>query len=120
MDEVAPAGRSLVWEIRDGAVEAWEIDPRRHGLETDDMTTLRGGEPEANATRVRRLLERPAGDRAGRAAVVLNAAAAVYVAGLATDFGAATELAEEALDGGRAAEALERFLTAARPAARAG
>jgi anthranilate phosphoribosyltransferase len=115
MDEIAPAGRTLVWEVRDGAVATWEIVPAAYGLEIADMAELRGSEPRRNAERVRRLFEKPGADRAGRATVTLNAAAAVYVAGLAKDFKSAVERAGASLERGDAANALERFLGAAAP-----
>lgn len=113
MDEIAPRGRTAVWEIRDGRVETWGLEPRTYGLEVDDLGTLVGGEPRQNADRIRRLFERPGADRAGRAAVLLNAAAGLYVAGIANDFADGVARAEEALERGGAREALERFIAAA-------
>jgi anthranilate phosphoribosyltransferase len=113
MDEVAPQGRTQVWEVREGSVTRWAIEAEAFGLTVPDLTALSGEEPLRNADRVRRLLERPAKDPAGRATVVLNAAAAVYVAGLASDFAEAVNRATASLAEGRAAEALERFVRAA-------
>lgn len=118
MDEIAPRGRTVVWEIRDGRVETWNLEPRTFRLDVDDLGTLIGGEPRQNADRIRRLFERPGADRAGRAAVLLNAAAGLYVSGIASDFADGVARAEEALDRGGAAEALERFVSAAGAPAR--
>ncbi len=57
--------------------------------------------------RLERLLDDPAEDPAGRATVVLNAGAALYVAGLADGIEAGFELAAAALDGGAAARTLD-------------
>jgi anthranilate phosphoribosyltransferase len=109
MDEIAPAGVTDVWEVRDGAVTEWELDPARYGLASADAEALAGGEPAANAARIERLLEDAPGDAAGAAALVLNAAAALYVAGLAPTFGDGVGRAREVLRGGQGREALERL-----------
>jgi len=108
MDEISPVGETDVWEVRDGSVESWTIAPRRHGLEIEVADALRGGEPRENADRLERLLER-GDDVAGRAAVLLNAGAAVYVAGLADSFEDGLDQARAALESGAARAALERL-----------
>ena len=71
-----------------------------HGLE--------GGEPHENAARILGLLDRPASaPTALRSAVLLNAAAAIYVAGISTTFAAAVEVAVDSLESGRPRERLE-------------
>src|SRR5439155_163823 len=85
MDEISPHGITDVWEVKEGAVRQWEIDPQRFRLEITDVRDLQGGDPAANAERVERILgngSAPA-DPAGLAAVLLNAGAAIYVAGIA-------------------------------------
>jgi anthranilate phosphoribosyltransferase len=108
MDEISPVGETDVWEVRNGGVQSWTITPRRHGLEIEVVDALRGGEPSENANRLERLLNR-GDDTAGRAAVLLNAGAAVYVAGLATSFEDGLDRARAALDSGAAGAALERL-----------
>jgi anthranilate phosphoribosyltransferase len=109
MDEIAPAGLTSYWEVRGGQVSSGSIDPASFGLGQDDVAALAGGDPAANASRVRRLLSDPAADPVGRAAVILNAGAAVYVAGLEPDLAAAMQRAAGALEDGAAAAALERL-----------
>jgi anthranilate phosphoribosyltransferase len=106
MDEIAPAGRTAVWEVRGHDVEAWTVEPATFGLEDVELDALAGEDPPANATRITRLLEQPNADRAARNAVLLNAAAALYVAGLADTMAGGIELARAALEDGRAADAL--------------
>jgi anthranilate phosphoribosyltransferase len=108
MDEISPVGDTSAWEVRDGRVTAWTIDPRRVGLDIPDAGALRGDEPRANAARLERLLV-DGSDTAGRAAVLLNAAAAIYVAGLADSFEAGVAAARRALETGAARDALERL-----------
>jgi len=108
MDEISPAGPTAVWEVRDGSVTTWQLDPRDYGLEWTAVAELAGGEPEENAARIARLLEGEV-DESARRAVLLNAAAGIYVAGLAATYVEAIELAEEALASRRAAEVLARL-----------
>ena len=108
MDEISPVGATHVWEVRDGGVREWTIDPARHDLGIADVVALAGEEPRGNAERLERILDDGA-DVAGRAAVVLNAAAAIYVAGLAASYEAGVRAAREALDSGAARAALERL-----------
>jgi anthranilate phosphoribosyltransferase len=116
MDEISPAGRTAVWEVRDGAVMAWFIEPEDYGLEWAGLGDLAGGEPGENAQRVERVLgaggtgrQSAPSEEGCRRAVVLNAAAAVYVAGLAPDYRAAIRVAEDALAAGGAWQVLARL-----------
>jgi len=98
-----------VWEVRGGAVTRWRLDPARYGLAIEDVAALRGGKPGVNAERLEGLLRNGAGDAAGTAAVLLNAAAAIYVAGLARTYDDGIARAREALGSGSARRALERL-----------
>ncbi len=109
MDEISPTGATDVWEVRGGAVTRWRLDPARYGLAIEDVAALRGGKPGVNAERVEGLLRNGAGDAAGTAAVLLNAAAAIYVAGLARTYDDGIARAREALGSGSARRALERL-----------
>ncbi len=107
MDEISPAGLTRVWEVREAGVAAWAFDPARHGLEAG-LDGLEGGAPEENARRIERLLEGD-GTPSLRAAVLLNAAAAVYVSEHGGDWGDAVDRAAHALDGGHARVKLEEL-----------
>jgi anthranilate phosphoribosyltransferase len=109
MDEVAPHGETLVWEVRGGAVHAWTLEPTAHGLDQPDLAALRGGEPPDNAARIERLLAQPRDDPEGRAATILNAGLAVYVGGAAGSPAEGIDRAATALDGGGAARVLAAF-----------
>ena len=109
MDEIAPTGVTDVWEVQGGAVRTWELDPADYSLAVADPTALRGGDPPANASRMRRILECDGDDAPGLAAVLLNAGAAVYVAGLVNTYAEGVAKAREALRSGAAREALERL-----------
>jgi anthranilate phosphoribosyltransferase len=108
MDEIAPHGITDVWEVRGGSITRWEIDAAAHRCAVTDVALLRGGTPAENAGRVARLLSgRADDDPAGSAALLLNAGAAIYVAGLAPTYAAGVERARGALASGSGLRALE-------------
>jgi len=109
MDEIAPQGISDVWEVKHGEVTLWELDPDDYGLAVADVKSLAGAEPAANAARIERLLGDGREDGPGLAALLLNAGAAIYVAGLADSYGDGVTLAREAVRAGKGREALERL-----------
>src|SRR5207244_1688410 len=109
MDEIAPQGITDVWEVRSGTVTRWEVDPADHGLAVDDVTGLSGAEPPANAARIERLLGDGREDLAGLAALLLNAGAAIYVAGLVTSYADGVTRAREVVHAGKGRDALERL-----------
>jgi anthranilate phosphoribosyltransferase len=115
MDEVSPCGRTSVWEVCDGAVTDWAIEPARYGLDCDDLDGLAGGEPSENARRIERLLAGDGAVAAVRCAVLLNAAAGLYVSGGGWTFEESVERARESLESGAAALALERLRRASAP-----
>jgi len=109
MDEISPLGVTDVWEVREGAVRAWEIDPERYRLAIGDVGVLKGGEPAENAERLERILGNGNGDSAGLAAVLLNAGAAIYVAGIAGSYAEGIGRAREVVASGAARAALDRL-----------
>jgi anthranilate phosphoribosyltransferase len=114
MDELSPIGPTAVIELRDGELTRSTLDPRAElGWEPADVEGLGGSEPEENARTIERVLRGRAGGSA-RAAVALNAGAAVYVAGMAETLVEGVGKAEEALDGGAGWTALEALRAATR------
>lgn len=112
MDEISPLGPTHVVEIRDGAIREWTIDPARYGFAAGDAAELVGGPPAQNAAAVRAVLEGSAPPTA-MAAVVLNAAAALYVApGGPSEFGDAITAARNGLRDGAGLRALVRLRAA--------
>ena len=108
MDEVSPMGITHVAEVRDGTVREWQIDPRHLGLDSASADELAGGDPATNARIIESVLagEGPSG---ARAAVLLNAAAAIYVSGIVPTLGDAVAKAREALESGAGRRALDRL-----------
>jgi anthranilate phosphoribosyltransferase len=115
MDEVSPLGPTQVIEIRGGRTKEWTIDPARFGMALGRAEELAGGPPMQNAAAVQAVLTGDAPPTA-RAAVVLNAAAAVFVSiGGPAGFGDAVDIARAALDAGAGIAALERLRQAFAP-----
>ncbi len=109
MDEISPHGVTDVWEVKDGTVRSWEIDPERFRLGIKDVGELQGGEPAANAERLERILGNGSADPSGLAAVLLNAGAAIYVAGIAASLAEGIGRAREVVASGAARAALDRL-----------
>jgi anthranilate phosphoribosyltransferase len=113
MDEVSPLGTTHVVEIRKGKATEWTIDPARYGFSEVKAEELRGGPPAENAAIIERVLTGH-GPHAATAAVVLNAAAAIYVSGATPTFDAAIDTARHAVETGAGLVALERLRLATR------
>jgi anthranilate phosphoribosyltransferase len=112
LDEISPLGVTTVIEICDGAApRRWSIDPADYGLAGGTASSLAAGEPAENAALITRVLRGDA-PLAARAAVALNAAGAIYVAGRAATYAEAVALALAALDSGAGLDALHRMLAA--------
>ena len=111
LDELSPLGTTQVAELDAGAVRRREVDPADFGWSGLDAADLAGGDPPHNA---RVVMEVFRGERhdAARAAVVLNAGAAVYVSGKVASLEEGVEKARLALDDGAALDGLERLRTA--------
>lgn len=111
LDEISPLGPTRVVEIRDGGSSEWTIDPAAYGLSAEDAGDLAGGDPADNARIIEAVLggEGPAG---ATAAVVLNAAAAIYVSGQVSDFASGIEAARSALAQRKGLAALDRLRAA--------
>ncbi|MBI2913981.1 MAG: anthranilate phosphoribosyltransferase [Chloroflexi bacterium] len=106
LDELSLSGPSTVHEVRGETIRQYSVSPEELGLRRAPLEALRGGTPEENATALRAVL---GGERGPlRDIVVLNAAAALVVAGRASDLRDGARQAEQALDGGAASALLER------------
>ena len=104
MDELTVFGPNHVAELSDGKIREFTLDPKELGLGHTDRAAVSGGSSLENAARIRAVLAGESGP--ARDIVVLNAAAALVVAGVAPDLGAGVERAQRALDRGEAARKL--------------
>ncbi|MBC8089708.1 MAG: anthranilate phosphoribosyltransferase, partial [Phycisphaerae bacterium] len=108
LDEISPLGATTVIEVRDGTTTSWEIDPALAGEGAVSPADLAGGGPEENAAVIEAVLG-GGGLPGARAAVLLNAAAAIYVSARGTTFEQSVEVAKAALKEGLGLEALGRL-----------
>ncbi len=109
LDELSVFAPSHVAELHEGKVAEFEIDPRTWGLAHPDRSQVSGGAAAENAARIRAVL---AGEKgAARDIVVLNTAAALVVAGVASSMDEGVTQAQRALDGGEAAAKLTELAT---------
>jgi anthranilate phosphoribosyltransferase len=111
MDEVSPLGPTSVAEIRRGTITEWTIDPASLGIQVSSPEDLAGGDPAENARLITEVLE-GRGPAGARAAVLLNAAAAIYVSGQVETMRDAMARAAQALESGAGRAALERLRAA--------
>lgn len=111
MDEISPLGSTTILEIKSGKIERSTLELEDVGLAPANPSELMGGEPAENAQLVERVLVGK-GSPGAEAAVVLNAGAALYVAGKAKGLAAGVTLAREALKSGAGWDALGRLRTA--------
>jgi anthranilate phosphoribosyltransferase len=109
IDELSPIGITQIIELRNGELTHSAVDLRDQ-LEgyTLEASSLAGGDPADNARLVIDVLQARAAD-AARAAVVINAAAAIYVAGIAESLPDGIARAQRAIDSGAAHDALARL-----------
>lgn len=113
LDEISPLGTTEVLEVADGRWERRTFDPVAElGWERFSAEGLEGGDRRDNAERVEGVLRSRLGG-AARAAVVLNAGAAIYCAGLAPSLVDGVRAAESALDAGAGWAKLQELRTVA-------
>lgn len=109
LDEMTTAGTTHVAMLEDGKVTTRDVVPEDAGLARWPLEAVRGGEARDNAAALRRLLDGEAG--AYREIVLLNAAAALIVAGKADDLCAGAKLAAIAIDSGGARTKLHELIS---------
>ena len=112
IDELSIASRTRVIEVADGGTEEWFVEPSDFGLQGAPLDAIPGGEPADNAAVVRSVLEGEMGPP--REVSRLNAGAAIFVAGGATDLAEGVTKASEAIDSGAAASVLARLVSRSR------
>jgi anthranilate phosphoribosyltransferase len=108
LDEISPAAPTRAWVVEAGSVREQELQPADFGVAAHPLTAVAGADALTNANTMRALF---AGERGPvHDFVVINAAAALVVAGLAGDFRQGAELAAETIASGKPGEVLERYV----------
>ena len=108
MDELTTTGVSYVAELSGGDVRSLEVSPEDAGLPRARLDDLLGGDAEANAAAIRALLAGEPGPF--RDIVLLNAAGALIVAGVAEDLKTGVTRAIESIDSGAARAKLDSLV----------
>jgi anthranilate phosphoribosyltransferase len=108
LDEITITGVTHVAEVRDRKIRLFDITPEEFGLSSAPISEIQGGDKAANAEIILRILEGEKSPR--RDVVLLNAAAALVVAGRADSIGQAMPIAAESLSSGAAREKLARLV----------
>jgi anthranilate phosphoribosyltransferase len=113
LDELSLSSPTRVIEVADGRTSEWYAEAAQFGLAPAELADLAGGTPAENAAAVRSVLAGEPGPK--RDITLLNAAAAIYVGGLAADLSEGVARAAEAIDSGAAADVLGRLVEATVP-----
>jgi anthranilate phosphoribosyltransferase len=111
LDEITTTGPTLVFEVRNGAVEERTLEPSDFGVRRASPEALKGGDAARNAGIANAILAGETG--AARDIVLVNAAAALVAAGKVETFVQGVALAAVSIDSGAArdkVEALARFV----------
>lgn len=108
LDEISASADTAVCEIRDGEITTYTISPKHFGFEKCDKNDLVGGNPEENARITKAILEGEKGPKTN--AVIMNAAAGIYIAKPEISLEVAAQLAAKAIDSGKALEVLNQFV----------
>lgn len=115
MDEISACAPTRVSEMKDGAVNTYNVQPEDFGLSPCQLDDLMVADAAGSLQLIQRVFD---GEKiAARNAVALNAGAAVYVAGLADDLASGVQLAITAIDDGSAKTALADYVAATQQAA---
>lgn len=104
LDEITTTAETHVWDAQDGNVRRFIVQPEDFGVVRVAAQALRGGDRQRNAGIAREVLAGKPGP--ARDIVLINAAAALVAAEMATDFREAMTFAAQAIDSGAADSAL--------------
>ncbi len=108
LDEISMSAATDVCEVRNGNFRKYTIEPEQFGMAKCSKEALLGGTPEENAEITRAILSGEKGPKAD--AVILNSAAALYVANPSLTMEEAVGKVKEVIDSGKGMEQLENFI----------
>jgi anthranilate phosphoribosyltransferase len=112
LDEFSSSAETIVAELRGGEVRSYTVSPEDFGLRRTPREALAGGDAAHNARIIQRVLGRAHSPQ--RDVVLMNAAAALVVAGHAVDFLDGMQLAARSMDSGAAREKLDALIAFSR------
>ncbi len=108
LDEISISAKTTVCELKDGYYRTFEIKPEDFGFEVGKKEDLVGGTPEENAQITIDILSNKL-QGSKKNAVLMNAGAALYIAGKADSINKGVELAKEIIESGKALETLNKY-----------
>jgi anthranilate phosphoribosyltransferase len=108
LDELSTLGPTRVSELKDGDVHTWRLDPRTLGLPYARLSDLQVENADDSARVIRQVLQGEEGP--ARDIAVLNAGAAIHIAGHAFDLAEGLRIAQDAVESGSARKALEGLI----------
>jgi anthranilate phosphoribosyltransferase len=109
LDEISTIGPTKVMHLIAGNIIESSISPADYGIKKTSIDSLKGGDVKTNAETVRNILNgKETGEK--KDIVVLNAAAAIIVGGLADDFAPALKIAQKSIETGKAMQCLEKLV----------
>jgi anthranilate phosphoribosyltransferase len=117
LDEITITGPTFVAELKHDFITEYSIEPRQFGLDTAPIEALQAKSADDSRARLQAVLANEAGP--SRDVVILNAAAALYVSGVAPSLWDGVALAREAIASGAAKRKLEQLVQLTRTFAKA-
>ena len=107
LDEITVTGKTYIVRAKNGEIKSSGISPEEAGLQKASIDEIKGGDKKENARIILDILKGKAGSP--RDTVLINASAALQVAGRAKDFKEGIEIAKESIDSGKAYRKLEEL-----------
>lgn len=108
MDEISFTGDTYVAELKNGTVSEYLLNPKQFGLELHTLTTIRVNNADESKAMILDVLSGKVGG--ARDIVLLNAGAAIYVAGLTPSLQAGIIVAADMIDSGKALQKLQQLI----------
>lgn len=108
MDEITTTAKTIIFEVKGSKVKLRTISPEEFGIKLTSKEDIAGGDGQENAGIIQNLLKGERGPR--RDIVILNSAAAFYVAGKAKSIADGISIAEKSIDSGAALKVLENLI----------
>jgi len=109
-DEISISGPTLVGELANGEIREYEVHPSHFGLELYDRSAIQVGTVDESKARILAVLQNEPGPALN--IVLLNAGAAIYVAGRAKSIQEGIERARKVIASGEAKAKLDEFIAA--------
>ncbi|MFZ3087676.1 MAG: anthranilate phosphoribosyltransferase [Methylotenera sp.] len=108
MDEISFTGDTYVAELKNGYVQEYVINPKQFGLDLHDLASIKVSDAHQSKAMILDVLSGKTG--VARDIVLLNAGAAIYVAGLVSSLQAGIATAAKILDNGKAMQKLQQLI----------